>query len=277
MLYLFYELLLFFTDDRHIVFCAVFLLATAPAITVYGPQPVPEILTFFSIALLSYLAAFLEKVGLSALRVILFALLNGVVLLIKENVALVFFFFVLLLWARHFRYTLLYAAVVFLPYLLWVLIVRFLMHTPFVIAGVEDYNFISWLQENFARLSLWGQIQYVARTIARFGWHLLKGFVFVPVVLSFVGLATSRMTGKWLLYLAHGVAYFLMFFAMNLVTPRMTFMLYPVILFFAAEGWCRITIHKGGGSILREIVFLLPLILFAIFTSSDIYRLYNYG
>jgi hypothetical protein len=277
MLYFFYESLLSVTDNRRVIFCAVFLLATAPAINIYGPQPVPEILTFFSIALLCYLAARFNMRGLNIPRVILFALVHGVVLLIKENVALVLFFFVLLVWIRHYRYAVLYLLVVPLPYVLWMTIVRSILHAPFTIDGVEHYGFVTWLLRDLAPAGLREQIRYSVHSAARFGWHVLKAFVFVPVVLSLVGLAASRVRGKWVLYGAYCGAYFIMFFAMNLISPRMAFMLYPVIVFFAAEGWYHIVLRGHAPSRSRDIAFLLPLVLFALLTSLDIYRLYNYG
>jgi hypothetical protein len=277
MLYLFYKLLLFFTPDRHVIFCAVFLLATAPAITVYGPQPVPEVLVFFSIALLSYLAAYLDHIGLNVLRVVLFALLHGMVLLIKENVALVFIFFVLLLWIKQYRRALLYLLIVPVPYVIWMGIVRYVLRSEFAVPEVASYGFVAWLMQDFARAGVLEQVRIVARWLARFGWHLLKGFVFVPVILSLLGVARSRLSGRWLLYSLHMASYFVMFFAMNLISPRMTFMLYPVILFFAAEEWRGMSLGERKPSFSRQLLFLIPLLVFAILTSLDVYRLYYYG
>lgn len=141
----------------------------------------------------------------------------------------------LLLFSRQWVGLAAFSVLVVLPTLLWNHYIARVVGAFDPVAYLKQYRFVIWLWEDLGPLSWSGRIYRLAHNAARQGLYFFQAYAFVPAMLAVWGalLYCGRSRMRWAVVFAYALSVYLLFLASNFVMPRLMFMTWPVVYFFA--------------------------------------------
>ena len=223
------------------------LLCVSPCVQIYLSQPVPTIIGNAVSVVPLALVAWAARVRIGVWQWVGAGALSALLILGKEVYSVYLCLFLVAVWHRAWKPMVCFAApalVVHVAWLAWVHWGLALKYDPY---GANQQGFMSWIGSDFVHRTFVAQVAFLVRLLARMVVHSLQAFEVWPILLAGAGwvFLHRKPRAEMVSYLA---AFFVMFFAMNLVTPRICFLIYPCVYPLAAVAIVRIGERAWGRS-----------------------------
>jgi hypothetical protein len=277
-----YDLTWLFSGDRRAACLAPILFCCAPAVQIYASQPIPESVGWaaslgpiWAVARIRTTAGARQRT--SFLLWFTAGLFAGVLMLGKEVYAVYLALLVVGVAGREWRPTVLFGLGAIIMQVGWMAWVRWGIARPYSPYGANAFNFVSWLWTDYWHRNALAKVDYAVRLAARAALRTLQAFEFWPVGFAVVAYTTRRLVSPFVL-VAYAGAFYLMYFAMNLVTPRIGFLFFPAIYPAAAIGILEIRDRCGKR---KQLLWLgvMSLIIAAVVAGTllDPFSFFYYG
>jgi hypothetical protein len=161
-------------------------------------------------------------------------LLIGILLLGKELYNIPIFVCLILLFTRRLVPLVCFSAFVLLPTLGWNYYMGQIVGAYHPHEYLQKYRFVVWLWQDLGPLPWAGRLARLADNAGRQLLCFFQAFSFFPAVLALVGvLLRNSIPRKWLVLVAFAISLYLLFLASDFVRPRLLFIAWPVVYFFA--------------------------------------------
>jgi len=282
---------LLWTPDTGAALAAGLLLATSPFVQIYLWQPLPEMLGAATAVWPMLWVAWASgwrpgrarpttgTLKFRLARWLIAGALTAVLMLGKENYALYVALFLMGLWRGAWKPMLAFAAAALAVHGLYILWVVFGLGRSFTPYGANAHGFLTWISQDLLHRTPAEQGHYLARLAGRVGWRALQAFEFWPFALMLGGgFALWHRPRVWDC-LAYAAGWFALFVSINIVTPRICYMLYPAILPAAGAAIStlahRLDVEWGGGARRLWLAGVGAVMLAGALV--DPYRLFYYG
>ncbi|MDP6477129.1 MAG: hypothetical protein QF502_04400 [Nitrospinaceae bacterium] len=201
-------------------------------------------------------------------RLVMYSILAGILMTGKMIFSLGIFVICLGIYFKRIRETVLFFVIHLVPLGIWYLFVEWGLGIKFEIHVITDYNFGIWLFDLFS--SPWStQLGVLINVLPQYFESIIYGFMMIPVILSCYGLHYVEIKHKYLIYSLYLVSFLILFFIMNVILPRLSFFLFPIIYPTAVIGLKNLPHAR----------FFSPVIYTAIIIISNInvYKILEYG
>jgi hypothetical protein len=233
-----YEFSLYLLGNRLEATAAALLLATSLAFNIWGGQPVPEILGYFSVIASTYLLFRLDILGEKSTRLAIggYGSLVGLLLLGKENYAILLFILFMGMRRKKIPRALSVIGIAIIPTLIWMVVAGLVYKGGYHLSGVKKYSFVVWIFRDLLQQPAGGQLTVLLDFADRFIKSLMGAYGYLALLFSIVGIVLETDTEKRELCLLFFLPYPIMFFAMNLMRPRLLFLTFPFVLPYAVRG-----------------------------------------
>ena len=211
-------------------------------------QAVPEVLSYFSVAL------FLAAVALSEERELRaplshaksaalwggVGLLTGILVLGKELYLLNLTGVLFLLWRRRWAGAAAFLAVSLVPGALWRHYIVDVRHIFDPERYRREYNYILWFTDTLFHQPLPVKVERFAGNLWRQALSFARAFVFVVPVAAAAGLWLKPLRRQWVPLAIFLLSFSALQLGSNFIMPRISFMAWPVVYLFAwrAVEWC---------------------------------------
>lgn len=273
--------LLFFSLCRElfslkVAWLSSILLIFSPFVHTYLNQPLTEILTVFTVVLSVYLLNnYIKKP--SFLKLVVFSLLVGILMLGKSFFAVSFFILILAFYFRRFKEGVIFLIVHLAPALFWYLWVTMVWQINYYAFAVERssigtwvFDIIRWPWQEIYRLAL--------ITLPGFIEAIIYGFLLIPVIFSVIGWQRMAFKEKNIIYFGSFLAIFILAFSMYQYNFRHLFLLFPIIY-----PTCILGMERVAGQLRKYNVWLSPVFyaitigFIVLISSVNIYQVFNYN
>ena len=252
------------------------LLIFSPFVHTYLNQPLTEILTVFTVVFSVYLLNDYVKKP-SFLKLIVFSLLVGILMLGKSFFAVSFFILILAFYFRRFGEGAIFLTVHLAPALFWYLWVTRVWQIHYYAFAVERssigiwvFDIIRWPWQEIYRLAL--------ITLPGFIEAIIYSFLLIPVIFSVIGWQKLAFKEKNIIYLGSFLAIFILAFSMYQFNFRHVFLLFPIIY-----PTCILGMDKAADYLKKYNVWLPPVFyaitigFIVLISSVNIYQVFNYN
>ena len=252
------------------------LLLLSPFVLTYLNQPLTEILTVFTVVFSVYLLNDYVKKP-SFLKLAVFSLLVGILMLGKSFFAVSFFILILAFYFRRFREGVIFLIVHLAPVLFWYLWVTRVWQIHYYAFAVERssigtwvFDIIRWPWQEIYRLSLVALPGFIEA--------IIYSFLLIPVIFSVIGWQKMAFKGKNIIYLGSFLAIFILAFSMYQFNFRHVFLLFPIIY-----PTCILGMDKAADYLKKYNVWLPPIFyaitigFIVLISSVNIYQVFNYN
>lgn len=248
----------------------------SPFVHTFLVQPRAEMLTVFTVALSGYLLYNYAKKA-SVLKLVIFSLMVGILMLGKMFFAVALFVILLGVYFKRYKEAFIFLIIHLIPLGLWYFWVTGIWQIPYYAHDVQYYRPGIWLFNVFQWP--WHQtFRALLAALPNFISGLIYGFVLVPVIFSAVGFKKLILKSKNIFYFGSIFSVFLFCLLVNVYYYRIIFLLFFIIYPTAVLG-----IQEAAGRLKRYRSWLAPLfyvimISLIIFISSiNIYRVFDYS
>ena len=252
------------------------LLIFSPFVHTFLVQPRTEMLTIFMVVLAGYLLHNYAKRA-SILKLVIFSLIIGILMLGKMFFAIAFFVVLLGIGFRRYKEAFIFLIIHLIPLGLWYFWVTRVWQIPYYAHDVQYYRGGIFLLHIF-QWPWYRTFQTFLAALPNFISGLIYSFVLVPVIFSAVGFRKLIFKSKNIFYFGSIFSVFLFCFLVNVYYYRIIFLLFPVIYLTAVLG-----IQEAADRLKKYRPWLAPLfyviiISLIIFISNiNIYRVFDYG
>jgi hypothetical protein len=215
-------------------------------------------------------------------------LFTGFLLLGKELYSFVLFAIILFIMGRRWREMAAYLVCCALPVLLWNFYSVHIAHLWDPARYFHEYGYLTWIFEKLLPASLMKKLQLIGENFDHQVIHFLQAFVYIPVLLMFLGMVKRPVTGQATVLVAFFFSFYAMIFGSNFSFPRISFTLWPAVYFFAwrgieylAENASQFVAQQPGSRrapliVLRSVEILVAILL-VFLQNQMLYEAYMYG
>lgn len=252
------------------------LLIFSPFVHSYLNQPLAEILTVFTVVFSVYLLCHYIK-NPSFLKLIVFSLIIGTLMLGKSFFAISFFILILAFYFRRFKEGIIFLIVHLTPLLLWYFWVTQIWQINYYAFAVQRTNIglwvfdiITWPWQEIYRLAL--------NALPNFIEAIIYSFLLIPVFFSALGWQRLPFKAKNIIYFGSFASIFILAFSMGQYNFRHVFLLFPIIYPTGILGIERVAEPLKRYKPWLPPIFYAAIIGFTILISSiNIYQIFNYN
>lgn len=268
---------LFWTHSPPAAVLSAVLFCASPCVQIYLSQPVPTIIGCAAGIVPLALVTWASRAPSSAGRWLLTGFASAVLMLGKEVYPVYLCLLLVAISRRAWKPMLLFGAAALAVHVGWIAVVRFGIHRPYAPYGENQQGFVSWIWTDFLLRTPAAQAAYIVRLTARVVLRTLDAFEFWPIPLATMGWyqLSSRPKFELISYL---LAFTAMFFTINIVTPRICFLMFPAVYTLASLAIVNIAVRAFARShALTGVWIALVSVLVAISALADPYDLFYYG
>lgn len=271
---LFFSLLKRFFSFK-VAFLSSILLIFSPFVRSFLVQPLPHILTIFTVMLSFYLLARYVN-SPRPTKLIIFSSILGLLMLGMMIIAIPIFILLLAFYFRRFREGIIFAIFLLIPLALWYLWTTQIWQISYYFHEVEHHQMGAWLF-NIFHWPWYQTAQTLISAVPSFITNLIYAFILLPVVLSVIGFQKLVFKRKNVFYFGFLFSVFLLCFGMNLYPPRIIFLLFPVIYPTAILGIESIAnLSKKYCSLFAPVFWALSIGLMIFISNINIYKIFDY-
>jgi len=272
--------LLFFLMLRKIfsfrvAFLSSFLLIFSPFSHSFLTQPMPHVFMIFAVALSLYLL-YDYFILPSSKKLIVFSFIIGILMLGKMLFSIPIFFLFLAVFYKRYKESIVFLAVLFIPYLIWYVLVTKIWGIDYYFSEAVHYRMGVWVFESL----FWPWYEFLRVYLAAlpdFISTVIYAFLVLPLAFAIAGFKRIGFENKNLLVFGFIISIFLLSFGMNLYLYRISFLVFPVIYPLAVIGMGEAAGFWGRyDKRLYNIVYAASLILIVGLSSVDIYNVFQY-
>ncbi|MFH1423758.1 MAG: glycosyltransferase family 39 protein [Candidatus Nealsonbacteria bacterium] len=252
------------------------LLIFSPFVHTFLVQPRAEMLTAFTVVLSCYLLYNYVKRA-SVLKLVIFSLVIGVLMLGKMFFAVAIFILLLGVFFKRHKEAFIFLIIHLIPLGLWYLWVTKVWQIPYYAHDVQYYQGGIFLLNVF-QWPWYRTFQTILTALPNFISGLIYSFVLVPVIFSVIGFRKLIFKSKNIFYFGSIFSVFLFCFLVNIYYYRIIFLLFPVIYLTAVLG-----MEEAADRLKRYRPWLAPLFyviiisLITFVSSINIYRVFDYS
>jgi hypothetical protein len=207
-------------------------------------QAIPEVLSYFSVAVVLAGTAVVSEYHGEKVRSLLssalawgaLGLVTGILLLGKELYFLVLFVGLLLLWKRMWAGLVAFGVMCVLPTTLWMHYITNIGKFFDPVIYYQEYQFMVWIWKELLPADAVNKLRLLGTNLQNQITTLLQAFVYVPVLLMIVGLTLQRVRSQGIVVGAFFLSLYGAMLASNFTMPRIMFMTWPFVFFFAWLG-----------------------------------------
>ncbi|MBI2042708.1 MAG: hypothetical protein HYT21_03125 [Candidatus Nealsonbacteria bacterium] len=252
------------------------LLIFSPFVHSYINQPLAEMLMAFAVVLAGYLLYNYAK-DASSVKLVVFSLIIGLLMLGKMFFAISFFILLLALYFRRLREGAVFAVMHLLPFLFWYIWTTKIWHIAYRTHQMTDWDMGVWIFRIFSMP--WQKTYEIFLALApNFISALIYAFLLFPVVFSIIGLRQMHFKHKNIVYFSAILAVFGLGFLAKFFYIRHVFLLFPLIYPAAVLGIEETAKYAARGRQWIRLLLYAMLIGFIIIVSNiDIYRVFDYN
>ncbi|MGI8907899.1 MAG: hypothetical protein ACR2IE_15565 [Candidatus Sumerlaeaceae bacterium] len=261
---------------------AVVFFCLSPCVQIYLSQPVPTVIgnaaALVPLLLVVWAASTQRTPHVpAAAKWVLAGGLSAILMLGKEVYAIYVCLALAALWRRAWKPLMYFSLAVAAVNLAWFAYVHFEIGRAYRPYGENQQGFLSWIWNDFARRGFAQQMIFLPRLLARMAVRSIQAFELWPVVLAGLGFYMLKRRPVLELF-SYAVAFLVMFFAINVVTPRICFLMYPAIYPLAAYGAVVIGQRTLARSRALGVAWIMLLALLTVAGALvDPYAFYYYG
>ena len=252
------------------------LLIFSPFVHIFLVQPRAEMLTAFTVVMAGYfLYNYAQRA--SFLKLVIFSLIIGILMLGKMFFAIAFFVVLLGSCFRRYKEAFIFLIIHLIPLGLWYFWVTRVWQIPYYAHDVQYYrggalvlNVFQWP---------WHQtFQTLLAALPNFISGLIYSFVLVPVIFSMVGFWKLTFKSKSIFYFGAIFSVFLFCLLVNVYYYRVIFLLFPVIYLTAVLGIQEVASHlKRYRPWLAPLFYVIIISLIILISTVNIYQVFDYG
>lgn len=273
--FLFYLLIEKLISSR-VALLSSLLLIFSPFAHIWLVQPETNIFGIFALIFSLYLLYnYVSRP--STKKLIIFALIVGLLMLGKMLFAISIFILILALYFKRFKEGALFLIFHLIPFLLWYLWVTQVFKLNYFMAEASDFNMGVWLF-NILQWPWHQTAQVFLSALPQFISSVIYGFLLVPVIFALLGFKKLSLEKKNFFCLNFILSFLILFFTMNYYSPRLGFLLYPIIYPLAILGIDEVANFLKKYKSWYSLVFYSVIFIFLIVISSvNIYKIISYG
>lgn len=255
-----------------------FLLIFSPFTHLWLVQPETNIFGAFFV-ILSLFLLYNYLIRSSFLRLIIFSLIIGTLILGKMLFAMPFFILLLAIFFRRYKEWFLFLIFFLIPSIFWYFLVTRVFGLNYYSGEMTDFNMYlinGWILKILQ--SPWQEtLQTFLGALPLFISSLTFGFLLLPVIFALIGFQNFNFKNKNIICLSFIFSFFSLFFAMNYYTPRLSFLLFPIILPLSILGMDKIAeCLKKYKNQYAPLFYLLVFLFLIIISSINIYKIFPY-
>lgn len=159
----------------------------------------------------------------------------GIMLLGKESFNLPIFVGLLLLLSRRWVGVLTFSAATLLPTLLWNYYMARIVKAYDPAEYLRQYKFVVWLWQDLGNLPWSERLAAIGKNFTTQVVCLGRAYAYVPLIVAAIGIALGRNTipRRGILLACFFMSLYLLFLASNFIMPRLMFLSWPAVYFFA--------------------------------------------
>jgi len=223
---LFFNLLKKFFSFK-VAFLSSLLLILSPFVHSFLAQPMPEMLTAFTVMLSLYLL-YKYIYTPSTFRLLLYSFVIGVFMLGKMFFAIPLFVLFLAYYYKRFREGAVFLAMLAIPLIAWYIWITRVWGIPYYVHEVEQWHMGIWL----ANVYVWPwqeTLRLLVAALPNFISAAIHAFILIPIIFAAIGARYFQKQIKKTFTYGFISSIFLLAFLINLYLYRHAFMLFPII------------------------------------------------
>ena len=253
------------------------LLVFSPFVHAYISQPLAEMLMVFAVTLSFYLLYNYVKKP-SVLKLAIFSLIIGVLMLGKMFFATSIFILLLAFYFRRYKEGVAFFVIHLIPLLLWYLWITQVWHLTYYSLGVQGWDMGVWVFNVFHWPWYETMRAVFMAPVPGFIRALVYSFLLIPVILSIIGLRSRHFKSKTVFYFGFIFSVFILGFLVNFYYLRHVFLLFPVIYPAAVLGMSVLADNlKRYGAWYSPLFYVIIISLLIFISSVNIYRVFDYN
>lgn len=251
------------------------LLIFSPFVHTAIAQPRADLLIAFAAAASSYLLYhYLKKP--SALKLIIFSLIVGTLMLGKMFYAIPFFIFLSALYFKRYKEGIIFLAIQAVPVLVWYLWVTRIWAIPYYVHEVNFYQGGIWILHIFQQ-PWYETYKILLQAFPNFIETLVYAFLLSPLVFSLAGFRKLPFRSGNIFYFGSIFSVFIFSLLANVYYPRLTFLLFPIIYPTAILGMDKVAdCLKKYKAWYAPLFYIVTIGVTVIISNINIYHIFDY-
>ncbi len=290
-LWLFFSLSRYFGMSAGNAFAASILAGLSYGFNFWTAQMVPEVLSYFSVILSICLIVWAcesksvpsqRLPNQSFVRWALTGLAIGILVLGKEVYCLILLGLGICMMKRLWGAAILFVAAATIPTVCWLFYVIKVAHIFEPAKYAERHGFLVWFAETLFSVPFKEKVFRLSGNFLRQVIGTFQAFLFLPVLAALLGMIKRPVIGQWPYIILFFGSFSAMFFASNFIQPRICFMMWPVIFYYAWQGTIWLseiasTRFPHNEATARVLVKVMLFSAMASIQFVEVYRYFFYG